>query len=93
MLVWFASGGIFTNPFILNGLGAPETAGQQGALRFSGNVDVSGAVTLAGDTRITAVAANDTGRITGIISGDFDLEKTGPGMVNSPILAPSMTAS
>lgn len=79
--VSFGNGGSFTNAFTLSGLGAPENAGVLGALRFSGNAEVSGAVTLAGDTRIHSHAANDTGRITGPISGASNLEKSGAGEI------------
>lgn len=57
--------GIYPNNFTLNGIGITETAGQLGALRIQSGASVTGSITLAGDTRITAQGS--TGTLTGNI--------------------------
>ena len=52
--------GIYPNHFTLNGYGFTETAGQLGALRIQGGASVTGNITLAGYTRITAHGSTGT---------------------------------
>ena len=62
----------FTTPVSISGLGWQETTGHLGAIRMSGGAELSGPVTLTGDSRITAY--NSTGTISGSISGPHDVE-------------------
>lgn len=71
----------YANAFTLNGIGIVEAAGTLGALRFENNT-VSGAVTVASASRMTAFAAATIGTITGPLLGSADLEKTGSGTIN-----------
>lgn len=65
--------GTVANPFTLAGNGWIETAGQLGALRLATGSVLTGAITLAGNTRI-AVNTAGTATISSPISGAFDLE-------------------
>lgn len=65
------------NNITVSGLGATESGGQLGAIRFGSNTaTLTGSVTLAGDTRIGADA---TGILSGVVSGGFGIEKTRAG--------------
>ncbi|MFC5769758.1 autotransporter-associated beta strand repeat-containing protein, partial [Thauera sinica] len=66
------------NALILAGNGQNETDGNLGALRLR-NSSATGAVALAGNTRITTQAVADVGTISGAVSGAYALEKTGAG--------------
>ncbi len=59
-------------PITVQGKGWSETTGQLGAIRLFGNGVLSGPVTMTGDTRITAY--NSSGTLSGVISGNHDLE-------------------
>ncbi|NWK55590.1 autotransporter-associated beta strand repeat-containing protein [Verrucomicrobiaceae bacterium N1E253] len=76
------TGGALSNAVTLNGEGVTEAAGQLGAVRFSNDSNISGAVTLAGDSRLTPHSSSDTGTVSGVISGDYGIEKTGSGTLN-----------
>ena len=70
-----------SNPLTIAGNGWSEGAGTLGAVRLAANALVSGPVTLAGNARITAYSSGDSGTISGGISGDYAIEKTGAGTV------------
>jgi len=63
--------GTHSNNFTLNGVGSSEGAGNLGAIRFGGSATLSGNVTLASDSRITAYGS--AGTISGTISGPGNL--------------------
>ncbi len=72
----------FSNAVSLSGNGWTEAAGVLGAVRFAGGAVLSGAVTLAGNTRLTTHLSGDTGSVTGVITdgaSSFGLTKTGAG--------------
>ncbi len=69
----------YANNFSIAGIGSTESAGNLGAIRLENNTVVSGAVNLAGASRITVLTSTSTGTITGVISGSSSLEKTGAG--------------
>jgi len=71
----YISGGTHVNNLFLNSTGWGETAGNFGALRIE-NATVSGTVTLQQNTTI-AVNANNTGTLSGVISGAFGITKVG----------------
>jgi autotransporter-associated beta strand protein len=73
--------GTYANNYTIAGLGAPETAGQLGAIRFGNSTTISGNITLSDVARLTAFSAAETGTVTGVISGAFSLEKTGAGVL------------
>jgi autotransporter-associated beta strand protein len=58
----------YAGPITASGLGWMETAGALGAIRMQGGATLSGPITLAGDTRITAYS-NSSGTLSGLISG------------------------
>ncbi len=60
----------FTNNFVIGGLGWNEPSGYLGALRMNGTT-ISGNITLTANTRLTGT---NTSTLSGIISGDFDLD-------------------
>lgn len=70
-----------SNPLSIAGNGWSEGAGTLGAVRLAANAVVSGPVTLAGNSRVTAYSSGDSGTISGGISGDYAIEKTGAGTV------------
>lgn len=76
-----ATAGTYANAFDISGAGAPETAGVLGAVRFSNGAIIGGGVTLSGDSRLHAHTAGETGTISGNITGNFGIEKTGAGTV------------
>ncbi len=59
-------------PMTVQGKGWSEPTGQLGAIRLFGNGVLSGPVTMAGDTRITAY--NSAGTLSGVISGNHAVE-------------------
>lgn len=78
----WVSAGTIARPFNINGNGWTESAGQLGAIRFSGGGIISGGITLAGNSRLTANTGGDTGTISGIITDGasiFGITKTGAG--------------
>jgi autotransporter-associated beta strand protein len=80
--IYLSAGVSYANAVTLNGIGWTEVAGNLGAVRFQNGATLAGAVTLAGNTRLTALASGDTGSISGIISDGaftFGLTKTGAG--------------
>jgi outer membrane autotransporter protein len=83
--LWLGSPGIFTAPVFLKGNGWHEIGGEQlGALRLDSGATQSGAVTLLGDTRMTAVFSDYFGTISGDINdggNGYSLEKTGAGQI------------
>jgi len=82
--LWLGSSAAFTTPIVMTGNGWTESSGQLGALRLDSGATTSGPVTLAGNSRITAVFSGYTGTISGPI-GDagqgFQLEKVGGGLI------------
>ncbi|MDZ7620678.1 MAG: autotransporter-associated beta strand repeat-containing protein, partial [Patescibacteria group bacterium] len=70
-----------SNPITIAGNGWSEGAGVLGAIRLSSNGVVSGPVTLAANSRVTAYSSGDSGTISGGISGNYAIEKTGAGTV------------
>ncbi len=78
--VYLASGHNYANQITISGNGWTENAGQLGVLRFGDEASLSGNVTLAGNSRITAITAEAT--ISGIIDdgvSSYGIEKTGNG--------------
>ncbi|MFY7817779.1 MAG: beta strand repeat-containing protein, partial [Akkermansiaceae bacterium] len=67
--------GTHVNNLVLNSTGWGETAGNLGALRIE-NATVSGTVTLQ-QNAIIGVNANNTGTLSGVISGAFGITKVG----------------
>ncbi len=72
--LWVQGASRVTNAVTIRGIGWSETAGRLGAIRLSGTGTISGPITLAGDSRIVAYAAADSGEISGPISGNYILE-------------------
>ncbi|WP_232516691.1 autotransporter-associated beta strand repeat-containing protein [Thauera sinica] len=77
-LIW---GGVdVPNGFTIAGNGWNDPQGYLGAIRFQGpGSTLSGNVAMSADSRIALHAANESGTISGAISGGFALEKFGPG--------------
>jgi fibronectin-binding autotransporter adhesin len=71
----YLTGGTHVNNLVLNSTGWGETAGNFGALRIE-NATVSGTVTLQQNT-IIGVHANNTGTLSGVVSGNFGITKVG----------------
>ena len=71
----YLTAGTHVNNLVLNSTGWVETAGNLGALRIE-NATVSGTVTLQQNTTI-GVNANNTGTLSGVISGGFGITKVG----------------
>ena len=77
---YLATGGTYVNNLFLSGLGvlqqfSGELADDEGALHLADGVHVSGTVTLAGDSRITARNALTTGAsLDGQVTGNFGVE-------------------
>ncbi|ATE60181.1 beta strand repeat-containing protein [Thauera sinica] len=68
------------NGFTIAGNGWNDPQGYLGAIRFQGpGSTLSGNVAMSADSRIALHAANESGTITGAISGGFALEKFGAG--------------
>ena len=79
--VYYSAAGTIANNFTIAGNGWTEAAGSPGALRLGAGNTVSGSVTLAADSRITAY--NSTGTISGVIGqsgGARKLEFGGSGL-------------
>ncbi|WP_338689775.1 beta strand repeat-containing protein [Haloferula helveola] len=69
----------------VTGLGWLEGAGRLGAIRFEINAVLAGNVTLTGDSRLVCYQGAGSGRVTGQISGGFELEKWGAsGLILDP---------
>jgi len=79
---WLRSNVPFANSFTLNGNGPTEGANAYGALRFSGPSNVSGPVLVASASRVSVYESEDTGIISGALSGSGALEKTGGGILS-----------
>jgi len=80
--IYLNTSATFSNAVSLSGNGWTETAGVLGAARFAGGATLSGTVTLAGNSRLTAFGSGDTGSITGVITdgaSSYGLTKTGAG--------------
>lgn len=71
----YLTAGTHVNNLVLNSTGWAETAGNFGALRIE-NSTVSGTVTLQQNITI-GVNANNTGTLSGVISGAFGITKVG----------------
>jgi autotransporter-associated beta strand protein len=71
----YITGGTHVNNLVLNSTGWVETAGNLGALRIE-NATVSGTVALQ-QTTIIGVNANNTGTLSGVVSGGFGITKVG----------------
>jgi autotransporter-associated beta strand protein len=81
----------YSRPLTLSGMGWPETFGRFGALRFdAGNSPPTwaGDIALAAEARI-GVYNSDVGRVTGNISGSYQLELWGNGFSDTIMLAPA----
>ena len=78
---FLSAAGPYGNPITLSGQGCVENAGILGALRLANSANPVGAITLAGDSRLTVYGAAEVGAISGIISGPFGIEKTGAGIL------------
>jgi autotransporter-associated beta strand protein len=63
--------GTYASNFVINGLGATETAGVLGAIRFQNNT-VSGSINVASAARVGAY--NSTGTHSGALTGSADLQ-------------------
>jgi autotransporter-associated beta strand protein len=76
---YLVSSGLYRNNFRIQGRGIPEAAGVLGAIRFDTNAVVTGNVQLVGHARMHVHLSTEFGTVRGIISGGYDLEKTGAG--------------
>lgn len=79
---WLRSSVPFANSFTLNGNGPGEGGNNYGALRFNAPSTISGPVNVATASRLTAHEQEDTGILTGVLTGSAPLEKTGNGIVS-----------
>jgi hypothetical protein len=83
-LVYSSNASTLTNALSLAGNGWNETSGYLGALRIRNGSNVGSAITLTANTRIGA--HNDSGTVSGVISGAFNLEFNTPaGATNSTV--------
>lgn len=81
-LVYTYNAGTLTNSLSLAGNGWNEASGYLGALRIRNGSNVGSAITLTANARIGA--HNDSGTVSGVISGAYDLEFNTPaGTTNS----------
>ena len=81
---WISGGANIARPLSITGIGWAEGAGNLGAIRIDSASTYSGAITLAGNARITTYGGGDTGTISGVVSdgaSSFELEKSGDGVL------------
>lgn len=73
--------GTHTKNYNINGIGWLESAGTLGAIRFENGSILTGDITLQSNSRLTAYSAGAGGRHNGQITGAFNLEKGGAGVL------------